>query len=247
MKISGIIEARMGSTRLPGKVLLPLGGKPVLERLIERVSMAKYLDDIVVATSSKENDDPIVELCEKLGVNVYRGSENDVMARVLGAAQNSSTDIICELMGDSPFTDPVLIDLAIAAHLAGKYDYTSNFLFENILPMGFAVQVFSTSLLDDVAKLTQDPIDRVHVSCFIYHNPKMFRLQAAPVNPQLAGPGIRLCLDTNEDYQLITKVFQELHEENEYLPAYEIIRYVRERPDLLKINASVRQKGIDEG
>ncbi len=247
MKVTGIIEARMGSTRLPGKVLLPLSGKPVLERLIERVSMARYLDDIVVATTEQKNDDAIVELCDRLGVNVYRGSEDDVMARVLDAAQHSSTDIICELMGDSPFTDPVLIDLAIAAHLAGNYDYTSNFLFENILPMGFAVQVFSTSLLSEVAKMTQDPVDRVHVSCFIYHNPKKFRLQAAPVNSQLAGPGIRLCLDTNEDYQLIKLVFEALHKENKYLPAYEIIKYVRERPALLNVNSNVRQKDVDEG
>ena len=124
MKIIGTIEARMGSSRLTGKVMLPLGGKPVLERLIERVSMSRYIDKIVVATTEKDKDQPIVDLCEKLNVNCFRGSEEDVLDRVLKAAKSVHGDIICELMGDSPFLDPILIDNTITAHLSGNYDYT---------------------------------------------------------------------------------------------------------------------------
>ena len=247
MKIAGIIEARMGSSRLPGKVLLPLGGKPALERLLERVSRSKWLDEVIVATTTEARDQPIVELCERLGVRAFRGSEDDVLARVLGAAQAAEADLICELMGDSPLSDPVLIDLTVATHLAGDYDYTSNFLFENALPMGFAAGVFSTALLRRVAELTQDPVDRAHVTCFIYHNPKLFRLQGVAANAQLAGPNIRLCLDTQSDYEVVSRVFEAVHREGECVPAHEIIRYVREHPELLAINAHVRQKHVDEG
>lgn len=247
MKIAGIIEARMGSSRLPGKVLLPLGGKPALERLIERVSRSRWLDEVIVATTTEERDQPIADLCARLGVRAHRGSEQDVLARVLGAAEAANADLICELMGDSPFSDPVLIDLVVATHLAGDYDYTSNFLFENALPMGFAAGVFSTALLRRVGGLTQDPVDRSHVTCFIYHNPKLFRLQGVAANAQLAGPNIRLCLDTQSDYELLSKVFDAVHREGECVPAHEIIRHVREHPELLAINAHIRQKHVDEG
>lgn len=247
MKIAGIIEARMGSSRLPGKVLLPLGGKPALERLIERVSRSRWLDEVVVATTTEDRDQPIVDLCQRLGVRAFRGSENDVLARVLGAAEAAGADLICELMGDSPLADPVLIDLVVGTHLAGDYDYTSNFLFENALPMGFAAGVFPTAVLRRVEQLTQDPVDRSHVTCFIYHNPRLFRLQGVAANAQLVGPNIRLCLDTRSDYDLLTRVFDALHREGECVPAHEIIRHLRANPELLGINAHIRQKHVDEG
>ncbi len=247
MKICGIIEARMGSSRLPGKVLLPLGGKPALERLLERVARSKWLDEVVVATTANEGDQPIAELCARLGVRVFRGSEDDVLSRVLGAAEAAEADLICQLMGDSPLNDPVLIDLAVAAHLAGDYDFTANYLPENVLPMGFAAGVFSTALLRRVAAMTQDPVDRSHVTCFIYHNPRLFRLQGVAANAQLAGPDVRLCVDTREDYEVVRRVFEAVHREGQCPRAWEFLGYLREHPELAAINAHVRQKHVDEG
>jgi spore coat polysaccharide biosynthesis protein SpsF len=247
MKIVATIEARMGSTRLPGKVLLPLGGKSVLEVLINQVSHSKYVDEIVVATTTKDKDDAIVELCKKMGTTYYRGSENDVLDRVLNAAKSVNADIICELMGDSPFLDPVLIDNTITAHLSGLYDYTSNYIPENTFPMGFAVQVFPVSVLDKVSKLTNDPIDRVHVSCFIYHNPKIFKVQGVTATPQIHAPDIRLSLDTKSDYELITKVYDSLYQKGKCFFVKDIVTFLRSNPELCLINKDIKQKELSEG
>jgi spore coat polysaccharide biosynthesis protein SpsF len=247
LKIVATVEARMGSSRLPGKVLKPLGGKPVLERLIERVSKSRYLDEIIVATTTEKNDNAIADLCNLLGVKCYRGSENDVLGRVLKAAKSIDGDIICELMGDSPLIDPLVIDQSIVAHLSGNYDYTSNFFPENTFPMGFAVQVFPVDILQRVAEITQDPIDRVHVSCFIYQNPKLFKLQGVAALPQLAATDIRLSLDTKDDYKLICRVFEDLHKNNPDFLLKDIVQHLRKNPELLLINAHVIQKNIDEG
>lgn len=247
MKIVATIEARMTSTRLPGKVLLPLGGKPVLERLIERVKRSKYIDEIVVATTVKATDNPVVELCERLNVKYFRGSEEDVLERVLNAARTFNADMICELMGDSPLIDPVIIDQTITAHLAGNYDYTSNFFPENTFPMGFAVQVFPLSVLERVASLTDDPVDHAHVSCFIYHNPRLFRLNGVVANAEVSAPNIRLCLDTKSDYELVTKVFDALYRENSGFLAKDAVRYLSANPDLLSINRNTKPKAIEEG
>jgi spore coat polysaccharide biosynthesis protein SpsF len=188
-----------------------------------------------------------VQLCDGLGIKCYRGSENDVLSRVLEAAKWQDADLICELMGDSPCLDPLLIDYAISAHLSGNYDYTANFLPENTLPMGFAVQVFGLDVLAKVDSLTDDPIDRVHVSCFIYHNPKIFKLQGVPTPLQLAAPQIRLCLDTKEDYELLSKVWDALYKPGECFRAVDAVNFLIENPGLLNINQHVRQKHIDEG
>jgi spore coat polysaccharide biosynthesis protein SpsF len=247
MKIVATIEARMTSTRLPGKVILPLAGKPVLERLVERVKRSKYVNEIVVATTINETDEPIIALCEHLHINYYRGSEDDVLQRVLNAAKVNKADIICELMGDSPFIDPILIDNVITSHLSGNYDYTSNFLNINTFPLGFAVQVFSLNVLERVASLTNDPIDHVHVSCFIYQNPQIFKLNGVVANAETFAPDIRLAIDTESDYELISKVFNELYKKNPEFSAKDIVKYLLDNPKLLFINKHIKSKDIKEG
>jgi spore coat polysaccharide biosynthesis protein SpsF len=247
MKITATIEARMTSSRLPGKVLMPFGGVPALEVLVKRVSRARYIDEIVVATTVNDTDEPIAALCKKLGVACWRGSEDDVLQRVLDAAQHSKADLICELMGDSPFIDPLLIDHAITSHLSGSYDYTSNFFPVNTFPLGFAVQVFPVEILERVEQLTQDPVDRSHVSCFIYHNPRLFRLNGVAANAENSGPDIRVALDTQNDYELMTKVFDALVPANPEFRARDVVAYLRENPGLLLLNRHIRPKAIEEG
>lgn len=247
MKITATIEARMTSTRLPGKVLLPFGGVPALQLLVERVRRARYIDSIVVATTANATDEPIAELCNQLGVDCWRGSEEDVLQRVLDAGIASRADMLCELMGDSPFIDPLLIDHTITAHLSGTYDYTSNFFPVNTFPLGFAVQVFPVEVLQRVAQLTNDPVDRAHVSCFMYHNPRLFRLNGVQASPEVCGSDIRVALDTPSDYELMTKVFNALYPTNPMFQAKHVVALLREQPELLLINKHVRAKAIEEG
>lgn len=247
MKIVATIEARMTSSRLPGKVLMPLAGRPALERMVERVRMARYIDEIVVATTTNDQDEPVEQLCRDLGIRCFRGSEDDVLARVLGTADLVGADLICELTGDCPLIDPFIVDQVILAHLSGNYDYTSNIFNERTYPDGLDVQVFWTDVLRRVDQLTDDPIDRVHVSCYIYHNPKLFRLHGVYATPDQFGPDMRITLDTREDYELINRLFEEMEEQKQFFFGADIVSWLKDNPDALSINRRVRTKALEEG
>ncbi len=215
--------------------------------MIERVRHARYVDEIVVATTVNKADDPIIDLCEKIGVSHFRGSEYDVLTRVLGAARSVNADFICELTGDCPLIDPLIIDDVIISHLSGNFDYTSNSLWRPSFPVGMDTQVFATDVLKRVSELTDDPIDRVHVSYFIYSNPRLFRLNGITADPQVFGPDIRITLDTAEDYELIGKVFNALYRDGEMFYAKDIVAWFRENPEMLQINKHIKQKAAEEG
>jgi spore coat polysaccharide biosynthesis protein SpsF len=247
MKTAAIIEARMTSTRLPGKVLKLLGEKPMLQLITERAGRAKNLDEIIVATTTNKTDDPIINLCRKIGIKYFRGSENDVMERVIKAGEKNNIDIICELMGDSPFLDPKMIDLTIETHLHSKNDYTSNFYPENHLPMGFAVQVYSTKILKKAAELTNDPIDRVHVTYFIYQHPEIFKCGGIKIAKNINRPKVRLCVDTQLDFDLVSAVYAGIGQTNNDFSCHDIIKYLDSHKELLLINKNVKQKKASEG
>jgi spore coat polysaccharide biosynthesis protein SpsF len=247
MKIVGIVEARMSSTRLPGKVLLPFGGTPALELLLKRIRSARYLDEIVVATTDQESDLPIVDLCQKIGVRSFRGSENDVMKRVLDAARHCEADLICELMGDSPFLDRDEIDRAISEHQARDCDYLSNFWPQNTYPLGFAVQVYPTEVLSRAEKMTQDPVDRSHVTTFIYQNQDLFKLEGINATTECHAPDLRMALDQSEDYEAMQAVFDGVKgRENPLFSMRDCVRFLRNNPRVAKINQDVRVKKIEE-
>jgi len=218
-----------------------------LERIIERISRARSIDEIVVATTINQADEPIIALCRKLGVKFFRGSENDVLDRVLKAAQSNGADLICELMGDSPLIDPAQIDKITKIHLADNNDYTSNFYPEQLVPAGFPIQIFSTKTLEKVASLTDDPIDHVHVSCYIYHHPEIFKCGKVITDKDIIAPDMRLCVDTKEDYELVSRVFEILYKQNLFFECKDVINYLKANPELLSINKHVRQKTLEEG
>lgn len=244
-KIIATIEARMTSTRLPGKVLLPLAGKPALERLIERLQRSEYLDEIVVATTINKADDPIVELANKMRVKHFRGSEADVLGRVLGAARSVDADIIVEVTGDCPLVDWRLIDKGIEEFFRQKADYASN-LINPSFPIGFDVQVFPTAVLAEVDKLTQDPIDRTHVSYYIYNHPEKYKLHNWQADAKYRWPDLRVTLDEKEDYELLNIVFEKLLPRNEDFSAEEVIEFLRANPAISAINKNIRQKDVQE-
>ena len=245
-KIVATIEARMTSSRLPGKVLMPIGGKPALEHLIGRLKRSKYLDEIVVATTINEADQPIVDLAVRLGVSYFRGSEADVLSRVVEAAQSVRADLIVEITGDCPFADHRLVDRGVEEFFEHNVDYASNTI-NPTFPNGFDVQVFPTKVLAEVAELTQDPIDRVHVSCYIYNHPERYKLYNWVADKDCYGPELRVTLDEQADYQLLMAIYDELYPQNNDFSAADVVTLLRQRPDLVELNKYVRQKEISEG
>lgn len=245
-KIIATIEARMTSSRLPGKVLLPLAGKPALERLVERIRRSRYVDDIVVATTINNDDQPIIDLCKKIGCSYFRGSEEDVLSRVLEAAISVNGDIIVEITGDCPLIDHRHIDKVIELFYSGEYDYASNTI-ERTFPDGFDVQVFPVHVLEEVDRLTQDPIDRVHVSYYIYSHPERYKLVNWKAEGDMYWPGLGITLDEEDDYKLIKKIFEKLLPVNEDFSAEDIVNLLRKQPELVEINSDVRRKLVEEG
>lgn len=242
-KIVSTIEARMTSTRLPGKVLLPLAGVPALGRMAERVKKAKYLDEIVIATTINKADEPIVELAKKLGVKSWRGSEEDVLGRVLGAAQSVKADIIVELTGDCPLMDPGLINRGIEEFFSGQYDCAAN-VIRRSFPDGFDVQVFPTILLAKIDKITNDPLDREHVSYYIYRNEGKYKINHWVSEKKYFWPELRVTLDEKNDYILLDKIFKKLLPIKKDFNYIDIIEFLRKNPKLLEINKDVKAKQV---
>jgi len=245
-KITATVEARMASSRLPGKVILPLSGKPALEILVERIRRSRYIDDIVVATTVNEMDDPIIELCKNIKCKYFRGSENDVLKRVLEAARLVGTDIVVEITGDCPLIDHRHIDRVIELFYSGSYDYASNAI-ERSFPVGFDVEVFPLKVLEKVDKITNDPIDRVHVSYYIYSHPEEFRLVNWKAEGDMFWPELGITLDEKEDYELINRICEELLPKDGDFSAEKIITLLKNKPELVEINKKVRRKNVLEG
>ena len=243
MNIVAMIEARMTSSRLPGKILRPILGRSTLELLIERLSRSKYIDTIVVATTVNITDDVVEELTKKLGVGCYRGSEEDVLDRVLKAARAYAADVIVEITGDCPLIDPAVIDQLIEIYLGGQYDYVSNTLRQTY-PNGLDTQVFSRKTLEEVVNLTQDPVDHEHVSLYIYEHPDRFTLFNLDSNLPEKYWGLRLTVDTIEDFEVISSIYEELYPENPSFSLGDVIGLIKRRPELMEINRDIRQKQV---
>jgi len=241
MKVVAIIEARMKSTRLPGKNLRPILGKPMLERLVERLRYAKSLDGVVVATTIDPSDDAIEETCARIGVGCYRGSMDDVLDRVLRAAQTFGADTIVEVTGDCPLTDPAMVDEIVDIYRSSGCDYVGN-VRPSTHPIGLAVQVFATRVLEETARLTQDPADREHVSLYIYEHPERFSLRNVESGLPEKYRGYRLTVDTPEDFAVVSAVFEALYPLNPAFGLAEMLDFLDSKPELLDLNRSIQQK-----
>lgn len=242
-KIVGIVEARMSSTRLPGKVMKKILGRPALELLIERLKRAKTLDSIVVATSTQPEDKVIADLAERLGVNSYRGSLNDVLSRVIEATKSVNGDIIVEITGDCPLVDPEIVDKMVNTFLNNDVDYASNIL-EATYPAGMDVQVFSLRVLEEISKIVKTPEEREHTSWLIYRNPKKTKYKLLNVKgpKELFQPHLRLMLDYPEDFELVSKIYENLYFSKPDFNIYDIIDLLERKPELKKINSAIEIK-----
>ncbi len=217
----------------------------MLALMIERLKRVPNIDKIIVATTSKTVDDEIVELAESVGVDFYRGSEDDVLSRVLEAAQHHGIDLIVETTGDCPLIDPETVDRVIETYHQSNVDYCSNVLVRSY-PIGMDTQVFATDILSDVAKRTDDPQDREHVSLYIYNHPELYSLKNVLSPQELTAPEWRLTLDTLDDYTLIKIIFEILYPHKPAFSLTDMFTLLKDRPDLLEINCHVQHRWIEK-
>ncbi len=242
MKIAVIIEARMGSTRLPGKIMAKIVGKPMLELMIERVKRSKLIEEVIVATTESSGEKEIINLTRRLKVPCFQGSEEDVLSRVLNAAVKHKVDIIVELTADCPFADPKIIDEVIQKYLSGNFDHVSN-ISKRSFPRGLDVQVFSTKTLKKVSSLTNDPIDREHVSLYIYKHPKVFKLGHIIAPPSLRRD-YRLTVDVESDLELTRRVYQFFYPKKKDFSLQDVVSFLDKNNQLAELNSNVKQKPI---
>ena len=202
-----IVQARMGSTRLPGKVLADLEGAPMLQRQLERVARAHTLDQIVVATSTDTEDDPIAELCEQLGFDCFRGDLDDVLKRFVGAIAAHSPEVVVRITADCPLMSPAVIDAIVTEFHETDCDYLSNTL-EPSYPDGVDVEVVRASALREIAATSTDPHEREHVTLGVYRRPKEYRVANYRGDQDLSG--LRWTVDSAEDLAFVRWVYAEL-------------------------------------
>lgn len=243
MKTAAIVQARMGSSRLPGKVLQQLGGRPMLEQVIRRLQRSTGIDQLVIATSVDGRDDPIEVLCRDLGVDVWRGSENDVLDRYLGAALNYEAEMIVRVTADCPLIDPSVVDSAIREAFAGyqSYDYVSN-IISRTYPRGLDVEVFPIDVLKRLHRLAQSVPAREHVTYFLLQErPDLFS-RFSLENDIPLGVDLRWTVDEPADLKLMRHLYEQLNLDQDVLSWKAIYEYVSVRPALKEINSHVAQK-----
>ncbi|WP_044558467.1 cytidylyltransferase domain-containing protein [Azospirillum sp. B4] len=242
-----ITQARMGSTRLPGKVLLPVAGKPLLAHQVERLRRATLVDEVVVATSDGANDDPISALCQHLGVACFRGSELDVLDRFCRAALAHRADVAVRVTGDCPLIDPGLIDQLLALFLAADPPLDHASVDIGHYPRGLDAEAISMAALQTAWKEATAPFEREHVTPFIYRRPDRFRLGALPPPagpaPVEMGPQ-RWCVDTVEDFQLVRRLLEELLPAKPRFTWTDCLEVLRRHPDWALLNRDVAQKTL---
>jgi spore coat polysaccharide biosynthesis protein SpsF len=241
-KIVATIEARMTSTRLPGKVLMPALGKPLLEHLIMRLQAVPSIDQIVVATTVNETDCPIVDLASSLGVACFRGSEIDVLDRVIGAAASNEADIIVEITGDCPIIDPDIVEQSIQMFLHHDAAYVSNAHVRSY-PDGMDTQVFRLDTLKQSAAMTNDVLDREHVSRYLRNHPEIFPHLHLIAPPSLYWPDLGLTLDEHADYLFLRQIIEAMGAENLLFSCLDVIRLLHQNPGWLDMNQQVIRKG----
>ena len=239
MNINISIEARMTSTRLPGKVMMPINGKINLAIMIDRIKKSKLVDNIIVATTINKEDDEIVNWCKDNDIGYFRGSEDNVYQRVLDTHIEFKSDIVVELTGDCPLLDPTIIDKAIKLYQDNDYDYVytnSNY------PLGMAVQVYSLPILKSVSTNRElEYQDMEHVTPYIYTSGKYKLLAMEPENNQILKD-LSVTLDTKEDFEVISNVCKGFDDFDFSLE--DIVNFANNNPQLVSANKNTHRKGL---
>jgi spore coat polysaccharide biosynthesis protein SpsF len=241
MKIVAIVQARMGSTRLPGKVMLDLLGEPVLVRDVNRLRRSKMLDEIVIATTHLPADDQIVSLCKERGWKYSRGDENDVLDRYYQAARSCNADTIVRVTSDCPMIDPEVVDQVIRVFLdLPGIDYVSNTLPPRTFPRGLDTEVMTFETLKRAWTEDVDPKLREHVTPYIYRNPGRFQIRGVFNDRDLSSH--RWTLDTPEDLAFIRAVYE--HFESDDFTWIDVLEHLDKHPEIVGINREIQQRVI---
>lgn len=236
---TAILQARMGSSRLPGKVLLPLEGRPTVQRVYDRILHCKRVDRIIVATTNKQEDNVIEELFNSLNVQVFRGSSEDPLDRYYNAANYFGVGHIVRVMADCPLVDPNIVDQVIEHYFEGKYDFCH--LVGNF-PTGLDTTVFSFNTIKMASKLATKQSEREHITPYITNNEKQFRIGRYEKFRDLFHH--RWVMDHPEDYKLIQEIYKNLNSGHNIFTSEDIFKLLKTRPDLMKINSHiVRDQG----
>lgn len=235
----------MGSTRLPGKVLEIVAGKPVLWHLFNRLKRSKEIHSTVLATSESPSDDVLQSFAKEFKIPCFRGDEKNVLDRYYRAATKFKGGVVVRITGDSPLIDPKIADKVIRKHLSSGADYTSNSI-KKTYPIGLAVEVFRYAALKKANERAEHSYEREHVTPYFYLHPEKFKIQSLEAVGKLRRPDLRLTLDTAEDLALIKKIFGELYRPGRIFYTEDIIDLLDRKPRLAKINVNVRQKGLED-
>ena len=236
--IGAIIQARMGSSRLPGKVLREVNGRPLLSYMLERVSAARTLDRVVIATTDRLQDDAIVEFCRKQGIFVFRGSEDDVLDRYYQCALRLKADSVVRLTSDCPLIAPWVIDEIVEVYLSGNYDYVANTAPPvGTYPDGMDVEVFSFAALERAWREARKPSEREHVTFYFWQNPHLFKTYRHDLSENLSD--YRLTVDYPEDFEVIQAILSTLYPQNPLFTMQEIITFLQQNPEIRARNASI--------
>jgi len=243
MRILATIQARMGSTRLPGKVLKPIVGKPMLALQVERIRQSILIDDVVIATTTNAGDDAVERVADELGVGCYRGSEADVLSRVIEALKAFAADVNVEFMADNPIPDPLLVDSIVGFFLknADRFDYVTNAL-RTTYPPGAEVHVYPVDTLFDVGEHVDDPALREHVGIHITQNPDRYRIHNLEAPPWYHAPDIHLEVDTPEDFEVVSAVYEHFYPRSPGFTLAEVLGFLREHPEIARRNRDVERR-----
>ncbi|WP_371362956.1 8-amino-3,8-dideoxy-manno-octulosonate cytidylyltransferase [Sporomusa rhizae] len=244
MKTVAVIQARMGSTRLPGKILKDLLGQTVLQHVIERVQQVNNIDEVVIATTTLSHDDAVMEETVKCGVKCFRGSEDDVLARYYFAAKDNKADVVVRITSDCPLIDP-LVTNEIVGFFKDKKDYdivtnAASDLSKRTYPRGLDTEVFSFEVLEKAFKQADKKYQREHVTPYIYETSPLIYYYTNETDYSKH----RWTLDTEEDFDLIKKIYQYLYKGKHDFYLEDIIKLFERYPALIKINAHIEQKKI---
>ena len=229
MTTLAVLQARMTSSRLPGKVMAPLLGEPMVSRQVERIRRSQRIDGIVLATSTDPSDDPLVELAASLGIAVVRGPLDDVLARYVMAVEEHEPEVVVRLTADCPLTSPTVIDAVIEQFLAADVDYCSNTLTPTF-PDGLDAEVVRASVLVDVAGVSDDAAEREHVTLGVYRRSERYRLanHAGPVDLS----SLRWTVDTPDDFAFVTSVYEALYPADPDFDLADVLALIEREPGL---------------
>lgn len=237
-----ILQARMSSTRLPGKVLMELAGKPMLLQQIERIQESSLIDQLIVATSKKKGDDCIEEMCVSNKIACYRGSLDNVLDRFYQISLQYQPKNIVRITGDCPLIDARVIDQVIELHMKNKNDYTSNTI-ETTFPDGLDVEVFTKETLDCIYKQANRPSLKEHVTLYVNENRSLFKLGNLRNDKNLSDQ--RWTVDEPEDYAFVTEIYNKLYTCNPKFTFQDVVALLEERPELNHINSDfMRNEGL---